>query len=89
MYWNRGASELYGWAEADVMGRSVLEVTPSVMSVEQGQKILEQLQNGHTWSGEFAVQTRGGESFVVHVLDAPVRNSSGELIGIIGISRRV
>lgn len=89
VYWNRGASELYGWPEADVIGRNVLEITPSTMSVEQGKRILELLQNGHTWSGEFVVQTRAGESFAVHVRDVPVRSSNGELVGIVGISRRV
>lgn len=89
VYWNRGAAELYGWPKAEVMGRNVLEVTPSTVSVELGQRILEELQSGRTWTGRFAVQNRSGESFEVHVRDVPVRSSSGELISIIGISRRV
>lgn len=89
VYWNRGAAELYGWTEADVLGRNVLDITPSTVSAEQGQRILEQLQNGRTWSGEFGVQTRAGESFTAYVRDVPVRNSNGKLIGIVGISRRI
>ena len=89
VYWNRGATELYGWSESEVLGRNVVEVTPSAVSAEQGQQILEQLQAGRAWSGEFSVKTRAGESFAVHVRDVPVRSAGGELIGIIGISRRV
>lgn len=89
VYWNRGAVDLYGWPEAEVIGRNVLEVTPSTVSAEQGRRILEQLQNGRTWSGEFGVQTRAGELFTVHVRDVPVRDSNGDLVGIIGISRQV
>jgi hypothetical protein len=34
------------------------------------------------------VQTRAGEQLVVDALDVPVRGEGGELIGIVGVSRR-
>jgi PAS domain S-box-containing protein len=87
VYWNLGAEVLYGWPSADVIGRNILDVTPSDMSVAEGEGIMKALQKGHTWTGEFGARTRSGRSVTVHVRDVPVRDSSGELIGIIGISK--
>jgi PAS domain S-box-containing protein len=87
VYWNAGAEILYGWPAADVKGRNILDVTPSDLSAAQGEGIMGALQKGHTWSGEFSARTRNGQTIMVHVRDVPVRNSNGDLIGIIGISK--
>ena len=88
VYWGSGAEMLYGWAAEEVMGRDILGVTPSDLSAAQGASIMKQLQNGHTWTGEFSVRGRNGESFTVHVRDIPVRDENDDLIGMIGVSRR-
>ena len=87
VYWNAGAEQLYAWPAAEVIGRNVLDVTPSDMSAAQGEGIMTALQKGHTWTGEFSARTRSGRSIMVHVRDVPVRSSNGDLIGIIGISK--
>lgn len=50
-------------------------------------RIMRLLSQGRSWKGVFEVRTRSGETLAVEVTDAPVRGRSGELIGIIGISR--
>jgi PAS domain S-box-containing protein len=57
-YWNRFAERLYGWPAEEVLGRNIVDVTPSSASKEQATKLLERLMSGESWSGEFLVQRR-------------------------------
>ncbi|MEP7358291.1 MAG: PAS domain-containing protein, partial [Anaerolineales bacterium] len=85
-FWNQRAEVMYGWRRAEVIGRSVVEVTPSQMSREQGEAIMRLLGAGQSWEGEFTVQRRDGTTFPAQVNDSPVLDEQGALVGIIGIS---
>lgn len=86
LYWNRAAEDLYGWTEAEVLGKSVLEVTPSPEYMGVAASIMDKLMVGETWSGEFQVQKKDGTLFPAYVSDSPVFNPQGELIAVIGVS---
>jgi PAS domain S-box-containing protein len=86
-YWNRSAEKLYGWTSTEVIGRDLLNVTPTEMSRQQAEDIIEELKQGKKWSGEFQVQRKDGSVFPAYVTDTPVFNDEGELIAIIGISK--
>ena len=86
VYWNRGATKLYGWSAAEALGRDVLEITPADLTRDQAGNILRELKEGRTWSGEFRVRARNGKEFTAHVRDTPVRDAAGELVGIVGVS---
>ncbi|GAB4452261.1 MAG: hypothetical protein Kow0031_34670 [Anaerolineae bacterium] len=88
-YWNPAAEQLYGWSASEALGRNVLELTPSKASTAQAAQILENMQTGQTWSGEFLVQDRHGREFPAHVTDRPVHNEKNELVGIIGLSQDI
>jgi hypothetical protein len=47
------------------------------------------LRSGHSWTGNFVVHGRNGEPFTADVADFPVRDTAGELLGIIGVSHRL
>ena len=89
VYWNRAALRIYGWREDEVLGRDILEVTPSRISRETAMTIMEHLRAGRSWSGEFPVKRKDGVEFTAHVRDVPVRDGRGELVGIVGISTPV
>ncbi|MES2877975.1 MAG: PAS domain S-box protein [Pseudomonadota bacterium] len=86
IYWNPFAERLYGWSSAEVMGRSILEVTPAESSMSQAQEILSRLMKGESWSGEFLVRHRNGQIIPIHLTNSPIRDETNQLIGIIGIS---
>lgn len=87
VYWNGAAERLYGWRAAEVVGKNIVEVTPSDLSRAEASRIMQVLREGRSWRGVFEVRTREGGTLAVDVTDAPVRGPSGELIGIIGVSR--
>lgn len=88
LYWGSGAEALYAWKAPEVLGRSILDVTPTDLSRTEAERIMRALQEGRSWSGDFVVTTKTGRRFVAYVTDIPVQDPSGSLAGIIGISRR-
>jgi len=85
-YWNRFAETLYGWQAQEVLGYNVLEITPVEQTRQQAIAIFKRISQGETWSGEFLVQRKDGTQFPALVLNYPLHNKAGELIGIIGTS---
>jgi PAS domain S-box-containing protein len=89
IYWSDGAVTLYGWSRAEAMGRNILELTPGEISRGEAEEIMRLLRSGHSWTGNFVVRGRNGETFTANVADFPVRDTAGELLGIIGVSHRL
>lgn len=58
MHWGPGAEDLYGWAGPDVLGRSILEVTPTVSSAATATEIMTGLVEGGSWSGIVELRRR-------------------------------
>ena len=89
VYWNEEAERLYGWTAGETLGRSVIDVTPSDLTKPDAAEIMHVLHQGQPWSGEFLVCAKDGSRFTAHVTDIPVTDEAGNLVGIVGISRRV
>jgi PAS domain S-box-containing protein len=84
--WNRFAESLYGWRAEEVVGRYVSEVTPSKTSQPVAAAIMKRLKSGESWSGEFEVQRRDGTTFPAYVIDSPILDEDGKIMGIVGVS---
>jgi len=89
VYWSQAAEKLYGWSSREAVGRTITELTPAQQSRDDARRIMETLRAGRHWTGEFAVQRKDGSMFLAHVVDAPVYNEGGDLVGIVGISSDV
>ncbi|MDB4937299.1 MAG: Phytochrome, two-component sensor histidine kinase, partial [Labilithrix sp.] len=85
--WNRAAEALYGWSASDAIGKNIIELTPSDLSRDKAQEILERLSHGASWQGELVVRRSDGTPFVARVTDAPLLGDDGQLTGIIGVSQ--
>jgi diguanylate cyclase (GGDEF)-like protein/PAS domain S-box-containing protein len=86
IYWNRAAESLYGWSVEEIMGRSIVEITPSEDFAEQAEEIMSELMAGRSWTGEFTVRRKDGTTFPALVTDTPVHDEQGNLVAIIGVS---
>jgi PAS domain S-box-containing protein len=86
IYWNQFAEKLYGWTAQEAIGRQIMELTtPEIMS-EQAHEIMSQLRQGKSWTGEFNVQRRDGTTFTAQIINSPISDGKGKLIGIVGVS---
>jgi PAS domain S-box-containing protein len=86
--WNASAEELYGWNRTEVLGRDILQVTPSDVSRSQAVEIMKAIASGEVWSGEFLVRGREGGPFLVDVTDVPVIGEADRVVGVAGLSAR-
>jgi PAS domain S-box-containing protein len=87
--WSRPAEALYGWAAHEVIGRNIVDLTPTSQSRDEAAEVMERLRAGETWSGRFRVQRRDGGEFVAQVTTTPVLDQSGHLVGIVGVSHDI
>ena len=85
LYWSDQAALLYGWSADQVIGRNVLDVTPTRGSGEAATQIMEDMRQGSEWTGEFIVRQRDGTPMIVHIRNFVVRNR-GVVIGVVGVS---
>lgn len=88
-YWNKAAEKIYGWSKEEVMGKNILEVTPTSQNREQASEIMDVLTKGEEWSGEFTVQRKDGSTFPAYVIDSPIFGENGDIIGVIGVSNDI
>ncbi len=86
IYWNRMAERLYQWTAAEVLGRSIFDVTVPPEERGVAETIVAALGRGESWEGEFRVRRKDGSTFPAHVTDSPLRDAQGALIGYVGVS---
>jgi PAS domain S-box-containing protein len=85
-YWNKFAEKLYGWGASEVLGRSILDITPTDATREQAAEIAARVAAGESWAGEFTVRRKDGTTFPAMVTDTPIFDEAGAVVGVVGVS---
>ncbi len=88
LFWNRGASRVYGWSAEEAVGRSAIEL----FSRNSGAQFLDALQavlSKNEWSGELRHSTKAGGEVVVESRWTLVRDSEGHPKSILTLSTDV
>ncbi len=62
--WNRGAEELYGYAESEAIGHPIYKLLSTVSS-PSWYKIKAKLRQGGIWEGELQQRTKHGQTVIV------------------------
>ncbi|MFH1146905.1 MAG: PAS domain S-box protein [Pseudomonadota bacterium] len=88
VFWNRGASEVYGRAKEDAVGKVIHELlkTRFPQPLESIEAILN--ENGE-WEGELVQTSRDGRELIVASRWALQRNAEGKPTGILEINRDI
>jgi len=87
--WNSGAERIFGYPAAEIVGQSILRLTPADRQGEE-REILGRLGRGeHVRSFETARKTKDGRSLDVSLTASPIKDSTGSVIGVATVTRDI
>src|SRR6201993_315003 len=87
--WNTGAEKIYGYTEAEAVGKSIAMLVPPELPDEEN-KILETLKSGDRIEHFETVRvTKTGKRINVSLTISPIKDSTGRTVGISGVARDI
>jgi PAS domain S-box-containing protein len=87
--WNTGAQKIYGYTEAEAVGKPISMLVPPELPDEEN-KILEKLKLGDRIEHFETVRvTKTGKRINVSLTISPIKDSTGGTVGISGIARDI
>jgi len=87
--WNTGAQKIYGYTEAEAVGKPISMLVPPELPDEEN-KILETLRAGSRIEHFETVRvTKTGKRINVSLTISPIKDSSGRTVGCSGIARDI
>jgi len=88
-YWNKHAETLYQWKAAEVLGKSIHDVTVPRVSRKFAEQILARLRETGSWDGEYEVRRKDGTTFPAHVTLSVIADEAGSIRGYVGLSEDI
>ncbi len=85
--WNRAAEDIYGYGEQEIVGKFLPFVPES--AVEQEMLYMERIKQGDVIKAETFRRTKDGRTIEVNLTLSPIKDATGEVIGISGISQEI
>lgn len=86
--WNKGAEKIYGFSEAEAVGTYLPFVPDFLRETERGYS--ERVRDGEVLKDIETVRLRkDGKTIEISLTLSPVKDASGEIIGVSGISRDI
>src|SRR6201982_3354667 len=87
--WNTGAQHLYGYTEAEAVGKPITMILPPELRDEE-KKIFETVRaGGHISQFETVRVPKTGKRINVSLTISPIKVSSGRMVGVSGIARDI
>jgi PAS domain S-box-containing protein len=87
--WNTGAQKIYGYTEAEAVGKPISMLVPPELPNEEN-KILETLKSGDRIEHFETVRvTKTGKRINISLTISPIKDSTGRTVGISGIARDI
>ena len=83
---NPYAEVFLGRPASELLGRDSAEFAAAPVDDELALEIYEALRAGRTWEGEFSVRHRDGSIVTAHVVDSPLHDERGRLVGVASMS---
>ena len=88
--WNEGARRIYGYEEAEVLGRSASILhAPEDIAAGKPRMMLEQAARDGKWEGTVERVRKNGQRFKARVVVTPRRDAQGRIVGFLLISKDI
>lgn len=89
LLWSAGAEALFGWSEAEVVGKSVIDVLSLKQERQTAREHIEELSAGVGSRRDYVVRCRDEGEIRVEVTSRPLFDSDGDVACIVGLSQDV
>jgi PAS domain S-box-containing protein len=87
--WNHAAEEMYGWKEADALGKPILEVVQSKFSPEERARLSRELLEKGSVVAEIEHQSRSGASVFFEAKTMILRDLAGNVTGYVSVNHDI
>ncbi len=87
--WNHGAEILYGWSEAEALGRNSVDLIPSDMTKEEQDEILQQLHERGEYHIELVQYRKDGQPVYVDANTVTIYDESGQVTGLLTVNHDI
>lgn len=87
-YWNKGASDLYGYSEAEAVGQDPQQLLGSIYPIPLEAIVAALCEHGH-WEGELVQRSRDGQIIPISARWALTRDADGNPQSVLEINRDI
>jgi diguanylate cyclase (GGDEF)-like protein/PAS domain S-box-containing protein len=87
--WNKSAENLYGWSEAEVLGKLIDSVCGTEFPADVQEQAKSQLMAQKFWQGELRQQKRDGVKLWVIASVSQLQDEQGRIIGGVTINHNI
>ncbi len=87
--WNKAAETMYGWKEAEAVGRNAYEMTGANFSAEMIEAIMQQMLTVGYWQGESQDKRQDGTQLNVMASVSLLKDTKGNVQGMVLVNRDV
>lgn len=87
--WNKAAENLYGWSEAEALGKPVESVCTTEFPTDMREQARSQLVSQKFWQGELRQQKRDGSRLWVIASVSQLQDEQGRMIGAVTINHDI
>src|SRR2546430_162264 len=88
IYWNKGATEAYGYSEMEMIGQPI-SIIHGEKSKNSFTETIEKLKTATPFTSVFKRITKSGKEVWVDITMSPIKDKAGKEIGILGVGKDI
>jgi PAS domain S-box-containing protein len=79
-YWNNGAEQIYGYSEAEALGKTTTEILrPTYNQPDEQEKLIDQIKHEGLYRASAHLKHKSGAEVIVEIDSTQITNDSGDI----------